>query len=537
MVGCEFVKSIFSRCSLLGKDNSLSIVFWTAILTGIVVGSFYEAQWKGDSTEYILYTHALATHQSADFRGEDISYVMDIMKQGDPEFLEIAPTIGKGEEFGKKSQYDGKGYLTASNGQIYSWHFWLYPLLVTPFFKLTQWMGSSPINSFIMCNWMFVFLALGYLASRWKGTFWQKQILAGLFLSSGTTYYIWWPHPEIFTASLLLLSLMSFTDRRYILSMFCTALAATQNPPLLFLQAAIAGKVLIDSDILKTDLASIKKNIKINYPILLATAGLFLIALSPVIFFEYTLGISNPIIASGSSDAKLISWSRLYSLFFDLNQGMVVSIPGIFIGVFLSFLIAMFFRERIGLAGILPLLIGISISAIMAIPSLSTTNWNHGQSVFSRYAYWLSIPISFGLTLSLRSLSRRFIFLITGIVIICQIMTILYYGVWGKNWRSETNKFKPLANYVLLNHPSLYNPVPDIFINRLPHNENTNNSNIGQRIYKYPNEDKPTKILVQADKIRETEQYLQRQCNNISKVPMEKSWIYLNVDCNESNNQ
>lgn len=440
MVGCEFVKSIFSRCTLLGKDNSLSIVFWTAILTGIVVGSFYEAQWKGDSTEYILYTHALATHQSADFRGEDISYVMDIMKQGDPEFLEIAPTIGKGEEFGKKSQYDGKGYLTASNGQIYSWHFWLYPLLVTPFFKLTQWMGSSPINSFIMCNWMFVFLALGYLASRWKGTFWQKQILAGLFLSSGTTYYIWWPHPEIFTASLLLLSLMSFTDRRYILSMFCTALAATQNPPLLFLQAAIAGKVLIDSDILKTDLASIKKNIEINYPILLATAGLFLIALSPVIFFEYKLGVSNPIIATGWSDAKLISWSRLFSVFFDLNQGMVVAAPGLYIGIIIV-LSGFFFRGRFDLVWVLPLFIGISISAILAIPSLSTINWNHGQSVFSRYAYWLTVPISFGLTLSFRPLSRRFILSLATIVLLCQIMTMLYYGIWGNNWRSKTNTF------------------------------------------------------------------------------------------------
>jgi hypothetical protein len=515
----------------LMRYNNYAVAFWAAVLAGMFVGALQQSEWRGDSTEYLLYAHAYVAHLSPEFRREDIAGVLGTMEKGDPDFLNIAPSIGKGREFGRKAQLDGKGYVTTSNGQVYSWHFWLYPLFVAPFFQFTQWIGVPFIDAFIFCNWVFMLLALGYLTWSWKGTSFQKHILAGLFLLTGTTYYVWWPHPEVFTASLLLLALMTASDRRYGWSMLSTALAAAQNPPLIILLAALAVRVVIDKDIICVEQGSIKIQIGAHYRTLLMIIAAFAISLAPVVFFQLALGVSNPIVAAGGADAGLISWSRLFSLFADLNQGMVVATPGIFLGVVVLMLTALWYGNRLGGAAWLsPVWVGMLISVTMAVPALATTNWNPGQAVFTRYAYWLSVPITFGFVVSLGALPRRWRIMLGLAVVITQLMTVGYYGLWGKNWRSNQLVLKPVAKYVLLNYPWLYNPVPQIFIARLPHGEDAADvDNEGRLVYRYPDKGMPTKILLHQSQVEEVQKILKRDCNSVSVVPAEGNWVYLNV--------
>lgn len=396
-------------------------------------------------------------------------------------------------------------------------------------------MGAAPAIAFVLCNWAFVFIALVYLVWGWGGTPTQKQLLAGLFLLSGTTYYIWWTHPEVFTASLLLLALMTASDRRYLWSMFLVAIAATQNPPLLFLTAALAVMVAYDKHLIHLTCRSVSIQLKGNYQTILLSILALSIALAPVIFFYKVLGVSNPIVAAGGADISLISLSRLYSLFFDLNQGMVVAMPGVFLGVVILLFLGILMAWRIKkpasvIVPFLPLLLGVLISIVMAVPALATTNWNHGQSVFSRYAYWLSIPIIFGFVTSLKSLPRRWGIGLGATVIIIQLMTLSYYGVWGRNWRSDYLSFKPMAQYVFLHYPWLYNPVPEIFIERLSHQEGMPEIHDKKLlVFSYPNNDNPTKILVHQSQIKDEYIDLHRSCKSVSTKTVEKGWVYLNV--------
>ena len=388
-----------------------------------------------------------------------------------------------------------------------------------------------------MCNWAFVLATLFYLTFYWSATRLQKQVLASLFLLTGTTYYIWWSHPEVFTASLILLGLMLASDKRYGLAMLTSALAATQNPPIIFLLIFFAVKSLLGDNPMRFDGFSFKaviNNNRRNFIVILVT---LCIAIFPVVFFKMTLGVPNPIAAAGATFISLISVSRLFSLYFDLNLGMIVAAPGVFLGITsLIFLIMLrgwkTDRPVAIFAQILPLIIGISLSVTMALPALTTINWNHGHSVFSRYAYWLAIPIIFGFVTSLANLSRRISIGLSITVVVIQLATVTYYDLWGKNWRSDYLTFKPIANYVLQNHSGLYNPIPEIFVERLRHREGMPSIIEHQnQVFIYPEKGDPTKILLPSSLAK----LIHGTCPNILMNRTEGDWSYLSALSEQEN--
>ena len=518
--------------------NNIYVAFWASILTALFVISFNHVVRTGDGREYLAYARALSAHFSPDLRNDDIEHVASILDKVEPysDFRKKSNTLGTGHVLSNGVQY-GEGFVRALNGTIYSWHFWLYSAFVTPFFQIIYWLKMPPLYAFVLCNWTFVLATLSYLAFFWDASRLQKQVLASLFLLTGTTYYIWWTHPEVFTASLILLAFMLASDKRYGLAMFTSALAATQNPPIIFLLAFFAVKSLLGDHPIRFDGFSLKvafKNNRRNFIAILVTLG---IAILPVIFFQITLGVPNPIAAGGEADISLISISRLFSLYFDLNLGMIVAAPGVFLGVgSLIFLIILrgwkTDRPAAIFAQIQPLMIGIFLSVTMALPALTTTNWNHGQSVFSRYAYWLAIPIIFGFVVSLANLSRRISIGLGVTVVVIQLATVTYFGLWGDNWRSDYLTFKPIANYVLQNHPGLYNPIPEIFVERLRHREGIPSIIEHQNhVFIYPEKGDPTKILLPSSLAK----LIHGTCPNILMNRTEGDWSYLSALSEQEN--
>jgi len=171
------------------------------------------------------------------------------------------------------------------------------------------------------------------------------------------------------------------------------------------------------------------------------------------------------------------------------------------------------------------ILYGILISLVLAIPSLSTTNWNHGQTVFSRYAYWLSIPIIFGFVLAIRQLQSTKFIHICKFVIVVQMVTVGYYGVYGKTWNAHFLYFKPISVFIMDNFPSIYNPIPEIFIERLMHSEKKIEKD---RIYVYYNSknNKPTKMLLH----NEMAVSIKKKCPEVTITSAEGNWRYININ-------
>ena len=168
-----------------------------------------------------------------------LAWALVLLEGADPGFRAAAARFGNEETIG--GLRFGRGFVTAPDGSLYSWHFWLYPMLVAPFGVLVQALGMAPATAFTLFNGLCAALALAYLLLRWRAPPGARALLASLFLLSGTTYYLWWSHPEVYTASLLLLALMLASDRRHGVAMLACALAAAQNPPLVLLMGGIGA--------------------------------------------------------------------------------------------------------------------------------------------------------------------------------------------------------------------------------------------------------------------------------------------------------
>ncbi len=504
--------------------NRVTIVVWLVLLGLVAALSFSQVDREGDWAEYLAYAHAFSTHLTPDIRPQDSAYVANLMPSPQSAAGQAHDTLEAGGI--PHSGFHGDHLETAS-GKVYTWHFWLYSAFVAPLLTIVRWLGLPPLNAFVLCNWLFLLGALGYLAFYWKAPPLEKHILAALVLLTGTTYYVWWPHPETFTASLVLLALMLASDRRYGWALLAAALPATQDPPVAVLVFLIAALTLADTYTISVEPFSIKPKSG-SYRRLLCIVVALCVAFSPVIFYEITLGVPNPIVEAGQARLSLISWPRLYSLYFDLDQGLVVAAPGVFIGAAAIALLALAKglrrqRRAEAVSLISPLVVGSAISILMAIPALSGTNWNHGQSVFIRYAYWIGMPVLFGLAGSLARLSRWLRVSAVSAVVALQLLTVAFYGVWGKNWRANDLSFKPMARFVMEHDPRLYDPVPAIFIVRSTHHLVSHISNYENRVYLFPNRGEPTKELLQISKLRT----LPPQCMNGHVTREEDGWVYL----------
>lgn len=506
---------------------------WTAPFLVLLVLSFRQVKRTGDGLEYLLSARALSAHLSPDFRKDDIEYVGNILNQSEPglrenienaiETLRTVPGRPNGV------RYWG-GFIQTADGTLYSWHFWLYSAFVVPFLQIVQWLRLPPLYAFVLCNWAFMLGALFYLTSHWKAKTLQRHVLTGLFLSTGTTYYIRWTHPEVFTASLILLALMLMSDRRHGWAMLASALAAAQNPPVMLLVAYIGTVAVLHGRGFRSANSSLGGEIENGGKNLLVILATVSVALSPLVFFRAAVGVFNPITAAGSAQVSLISASRLWSLYFDLNQGMVVAAPGVLLGAAaLPFLIVLASRQVERGGGVLwqmgPLFIGVFLSVAMAVPSLATRNWNSGQAVFMRYAYWLGIPIVFGLVATLARLPRR-VSMGVGIgVVVIQIATVGYYGIVGGASHLSELSLKPIASYVLRNYPELYSPVPEIFVERVRRAGGWPRIGGGQQMYLYPEEGEPTKILLASGRAR----VIADTCQTASPTEVEGGWAYLSL--------
>lgn len=496
------------------------VLAWGLALLVLVALALPRARIIGDGREYLLYAQAFATHLSPDIRPADIERVAGLMERTAPGFREMAAGFGNEETIGGLRY--GRGFVTAPDGRLYSWHFWLYPMLVAPLLVIVQALGLAPAAAFTLFNGLCLAGALAYLLLRWQAPPWARFLLGGVFLLSGTTYYLWWSHPEVWTASLLLLALMMASDRRHGAAMLASALAATQNPPLVLLLAGIG-------------VLGLAQRRRAGEPMLapafvmMATASLAVAAL-PALFFGATLGVLNPIAAGGAADPGLIGIARLWSMVGDLNLGLVAGAPGVLIGLALLPVLAALRARRIGADGLLApglaLLACVAISVAMAVPALATTNWNHGQTVFSRYAYWLGVPLVFGLVVGLQAIGPRTRLALGALVVVTQLLTVAYHGVFGQTWRGDYLAFKPLAAWVMRHHPDLHNPMPEIFIERLTGRElPAGHPSAPREVYAFPSAAAPVKVLVSA---RRAEAVV-ASCPAPSIVVVEGGWRYLNL--------
>jgi len=448
-----------SRFSPINTQQILSVLL---IIFTISLSVYLKPQVEGDAAEYVMMQQSFRNHFTPEFRDTDIDSYYDLVEKCQSEKLSIwfQHVFLQGIQ---KDDYQGGGYLKGRNGYYYSCHFWTYSMIGLPIRIVFDWLGFNPLGSFVLLNSM---LVVGCLILTWSIPFYtpiEKAFLELMLVGSCAVYYFGWIHPEVFTTCLVYCGLILSKKSNYLgWSCFCFALASTHNPPIAFV---IPGFGLYWILIRKrqdqrTIVEAVFHHNSRRY--LLLAFSVFLILL-PSFYFLWVIHATNPIVSTGGADFSNISLSRLSSLWFDLNQGMILGFGALML--FCS--IAIFMAVSEAKSHIFDRVHGVVILAsclILSVLCLPQGNWNSGSAVLLRYCLWIGIGLPFAilsLTRGIRKLFRNSVLLLSGVG---QISIWSFTGIPAKIDHLYFNK---ISRWVLDYHPEWYNPEPEIFAERL----------------------------------------------------------------------
>ena len=390
----------------------------------------------GDAFEYNYMAESLLRHGSPELRESDIAAAQEKLaaQSGIREFTN--PRIG---------------YFKGNDGKYYSYHFWLYSLLAAPAKAAIGALGGDELRAFGVTN------ALLYIAMLWvvflRGPEGKKLLLTALMLFSPMVPYITWPHPEVFCAALVDMALVFYMRKNLATAAFFSALASCQNPPIAFFTLCVACAALHGA----------WRQWKTGQTVPFGRLSLVTVCCLPVFlapaFYWVRFSTFNLIAKVGAADFSLITFHKLFSYFFDINQGAVLY-SGLILFVFLFGLARNLLRRdfrHLELAACV---------FVLAILSLPAPNWNCGLSVAIRYFAWCYPFLAFYVAFAIDF--RRLRLWHTLLVANMAILFFVNNAFAGKmNNLHHTN----LAEKILTYAPYLYNPEHDIFAERVTHAE------------------------------------------------------------------
>ncbi|CAB4638822.1 unannotated protein [freshwater metagenome] len=352
--------------------------------------------------------------------------------------------------------------IISGDGKTYAIHFWAYSLLSVPFYLLLDGFGLALGKAFQLLNAALLVLAVHYIffGSPFRRP--AKWLLALGFLSSTGLYYLGWPHPELFSAVALLISAGSLVARKHRLAAFCAAVASLQNPSAVFFILPVLVGALYEHFSKRGGKLPIKKIGFDFFTIGLAASPFCL----PYLWSIVKFGTPNPIVANGYIDYGNISVSRLVSLIFDFNQGLIVGMPMVLaIAPFL--LLA---RIRTTVSGRQRFLVRNDLLPLgfllMAIPVLAQNNFNSDQANFMRYAAWLGVVLLVWVAAEVgRAMEASWpSFVIPALVL--QLAVFVWAGGPFVPKHSSYVENKPWVEALWVVNPKLYTPLPEIFYER-----------------------------------------------------------------------
>lgn len=467
--------------------------------------AMYKPFYGGDVVEYTLATVAIADHGSPDIRLEDIARVRALLPGM---FTEPFDLLERGMRAGDQQLY--AAFVRGRDGDVFPVHYFGYSLLAAAPFKLFEALGIPPFKAFQAVNLMAVF-ALALALRRFFRSETAAWLGLGLFMLCGGALYLHWTSPECVSAALLLAGLLFYVSGAPLAGSLLAGLAGQQNPTIVFFFAfAPLFKLWLDYDRQLGFGSNLRAQLTRRNVLGLA-AGMAVFALPPL-FNLWQFGVPN-IIAKLFSDPGLIGATRLASFYFDLNQGMIIGVPGLLLVLLL--LLPRADRRARG-----TLLLAALLTLALAVPALAVLNWNSGAAGVMRYAFWAAMPLAFALLVLLRRLPRWPAALVVGLAAI-QAVAMLHAQ------RYDYVHFSPAAVRMLAWAPQYYHPEPEIFAERAGNHDNYIQPD---KLYTLQRDGVVVKTLVHAANAHADEQLCGKGASlapDMPTVPSARGWRYL----------
>lgn len=439
------------------RAGALVLCVLSLIAIGVLCSYAWPAQRSGDGVEYLAMSMAFVRHGTPEIRPSDVRAILERNRGVGSDGL--TTQVGEAWITAMKDGASAYGLYPSKASAYFSYHFWFYSLANALALYVLMNLAAPVYSSFLVTNGIFL-IGLCITASLW--TTWRlrrRVLLVALCLTCGSTFYLGWTGPEIMCFALVVMGLIFLESRHFGVALACFAFAAQQNPPIGFL--AIGSVVLALRGVLET--WKDQHRVAVTQMVRLVPGAVVLIV-SPL-FYLLEYGTSNLIAKMGGASASFISAWRYRSLFLDANQGMIVAMPGLFVVLIALLVIAAVRHQK---RVLIPAVALIVVVMLMAVPVLTTTNWNAGEVIISRYAYWLSAPLIYACALLADGalLSGAFS-AAAGLLIASQVVVLALLGVFGSAYFYVD--FSPIATRLMERYPRWYSPVPEIFAERGTH--------------------------------------------------------------------
>jgi hypothetical protein len=394
----------------------------------------------GDAGEYLLTLESFHRHGSPELRPRDVVSLRRVLHEEGRTLDEdrVLPHFHRGRD-----------------GRLYGYHFWGYSLAGLPARSLLAALGVSPLRALPLTNAALFGLALGGVGLLpWPSG--RRLALGGLLLFSPALAFLLWPHPEVFSFSLVSLALCLSLAGRRTMAVLAAALASVQNPPLVLLVAFLWAGALARG-VTTGGAGSLRGGIRTVLGPSLAT----LPALGPAAFFQWQFGVFNLSVRPHEA-AQSLSFSRGLDLVLDPNLGVFVHAPVTLVLALAGALAALRHRRP------LPAVVVFGLLPLLMFACTANSNWNNDTSGPSRYVVWM-FPLWAVIAAAEtggpahRRPARRAAAAL-GLAVATQAAAVLLRG--GPLAPSDFLRHSPAARLILDRWPALYRPAPEVFVER-----------------------------------------------------------------------
>ena len=464
---------------LFGALSVFSLMLFATILLYMTVFYFHPVI-VGDGHEYLGITISFFNHQSPDLQSQDIALRRAIESENNVNQPEIY------------NYYDYE--KSTINGQYYSYHFWLYSLACLPAYLTLHFLNLNVLKCFQITNALLLIFSLTIIIIYAPFNHFKKFIFLLLAGLNPVLLYIIWPHPEVFTYSLVLAAIVFMLAKMPYPAILMASLASLQNPPVSVLTFFL---IFYGWEEHGWKLKS-----------LLGMIGVSSISLAQYAFYYFYFHTYSLITEAQYASIHFITLEKVLSLFINLDFGILPYFTVLLIVCLISLMIGIWRREAI-----IPLLWVVLF--LMAIMCSTQINWNGGMMYLSRYATYF-LPVLFAIVfLSYNYHPKKLIGIVILLGILITVLTTAYLSIHYD--MGAYCKFNPLSSAVLMDAPYLYNPPYEVFAERTLGLE-ANYSTCYPIVY--PDRSHPHKILTDYKHIPDVEMMLNRsltpsEINNI----------------------
>lgn len=417
----------------------------TTLLFGYIL-FFAKLQPAGDIVEYYGITESILNHGGINLTSQDQNNLSFALH---PEYFQ-----------------DPQYYIKGKDDNRYPVHFFFYSLLALPIRIVLILLQLDELKTLAITNLAILTITSFWILKKFLTSPFQKIVFLAVVYLSPILSFITWPGPDLFYVCMLLLTVFYFYKKKYLQTTIFAILASWHSQPLIIIALAALANYFISEVLHKKD---DKYYLALSSRIVIISGLLLALIFIPYLLNLALFGLLTPwtIIANGWTTlngfgVQNMSLQKFFEQFFDLNMGLFWYAPLIFIAGCFYFL-----KSAIKDKKELLVLLTIILTAFFY---QTNPTWHYGTAGYGPTRHILFV-LPFLIYFIIMHLHASFTHLaLLSLIVISQVFTLSLNGFISPKFENTLYN-SPYASFVLDRYPWLYNPTPEIFVDRTNHTD------------------------------------------------------------------